>query len=192
MRVIAVISILVAQVSAFQSSKSLLPCRLPSSTLLREKSDKFDHIDHDQAMIDFTRHSAFQPFVEVTRSLSSSSSKRSSSPSLVSDQSSPPRGGAGSLSLAPIVAALLLNTWVPAVPSALALSDYNESGGAELAELPPPYIPVIFGLGLLAGVGLLTSSLGNVMDEEASLGLQSGAKAKKEMERGRSSFFKQR
>ena len=35
----------------------------------------------------------------------------------------------------------------------------------EFAELPPPYIPVIFGLGLLVGVGLLTGSLGNVMDE---------------------------
>ena len=34
-----------------------------------------------------------------------------------------------------------------------------------LAELPPPYVPALFGVGLLAGVGLLTSSLGNVMDE---------------------------
>lgn len=35
----------------------------------------------------------------------------------------------------------------------------------ELAELPPPYVPAIFGLVLLVGVGVLTSSLGNVMDE---------------------------
>lgn len=35
----------------------------------------------------------------------------------------------------------------------------------ELAELPPPYVPALFGVVLLAGVGLLTSSLGNVMDE---------------------------
>ena len=35
----------------------------------------------------------------------------------------------------------------------------------ELAELPPPYVPAIFSFVLLAGVGLLTSSLGNVMDE---------------------------
>ena len=35
----------------------------------------------------------------------------------------------------------------------------------ELAELPPPYVPAIFGIILLAGVGVLTSSLGNVMDE---------------------------
>ena len=59
-----------------------------------------------------------------------------------------------------------------------------------LADLPPPYVPVLFGLGLLAGVGLLTSSLGNVLDEEAMLGLQSGAQAKKEIERSRSSYFK--
>ncbi len=35
----------------------------------------------------------------------------------------------------------------------------------ELAELPPPYVPAVFAFVLLAGVGLLTSSLGNVMDE---------------------------
>ena len=35
----------------------------------------------------------------------------------------------------------------------------------ELAELPPPYVPALFGVVLLAGVGVLTSSLGNVMDE---------------------------
>ena len=54
------------------------------------------------------------------------------------------------------------------------------------------YIPAIFGVVLLAGVGILTSSLGDVMDEEASLGLQSGARAKKEIERSRSSYFKKR
>lgn len=35
----------------------------------------------------------------------------------------------------------------------------------EIVELPPPYVPVLFGVALLAGVGVLTSSLGNVMDE---------------------------
>lgn len=60
----------------------------------------------------------------------------------------------------------------------------------EIAELPPPYVPALFGVVLLAGVGLLTSSLGNVMDEESSLGMQSGARAKKERERSRSSYFK--
>jgi hypothetical protein len=62
----------------------------------------------------------------------------------------------------------------------------------ELAELPPPYIPVAFGIVLLVGVGLLTSSLGDIMTEESLLGLQSGAKAKKEMERSRSSYFKKK
>lgn len=61
----------------------------------------------------------------------------------------------------------------------------------ELAELPPPYVPALFGVALLVGVGIFTGSLGNVMDEEASLGLQSGARAKKEIERSRSSYFKQ-
>lgn len=60
----------------------------------------------------------------------------------------------------------------------------------DLAELPPPYIPVLFGVVLTAGVGVLTFSLGDVMTEEAALGLQSGAQAKKEIERSRSSYFK--
>lgn len=60
----------------------------------------------------------------------------------------------------------------------------------EIAELPPPYVPAIFGVVLLAGVGLLTSSLGNVYDEESSLGMQSGARAKKERDRSRSSYFR--
>ena len=37
----------------------------------------------------------------------------------------------------------------------------------EIAELPPPYVPALFGVALLVGVGLLTGSLGNVMDEES-------------------------
>ena len=60
----------------------------------------------------------------------------------------------------------------------------------EIAELPPPYVPALFGVLLVVGVGVLTSSLGNVMDEESSLGMQSGARAKKESERSRSSYFK--
>lgn len=35
----------------------------------------------------------------------------------------------------------------------------------EIAELPPVYVPALFGLVLVAGVGVLTASLGNVMDE---------------------------
>jgi len=72
------------------------------------------------------------------------------------------------------------------VAQGIASDDY------EIAELPPPYIPAIFGVLLLGGVGLLTATLGNVMDEEASLGLQSGARAKKEMDRSKSSYFGKR
>jgi hypothetical protein len=99
----------------------------------------------------------------------------------------------------------------------------------EIVELPPVYVPILFAIGVLGGVGVLTASLGNVMDEgeyvlsiylcrmtivpdvsifcctlisrmvqssmsftstEASLGLQSGARAKKERDRSRSSYFK--
>lgn len=77
-------------------------------------------------------------------------------------------------------------TITTAVQSAGAVDDY------EIADLPPPYVPVAFGFLLIVGVGVLTGSLGNVMDEEASLGLQSGARAKKEMQRSKSSYFKKR
>lgn len=35
----------------------------------------------------------------------------------------------------------------------------------DYADLPPPYVPALFSVVLLAGIGVLTSSLGNVMDE---------------------------
>jgi hypothetical protein len=60
----------------------------------------------------------------------------------------------------------------------------------EVSELPPPYIPVVFGILVIGGVGVLTASLGDVYTEESNLGLQSGARAKKERERSRSSYFK--
>lgn len=65
-------------------------------------------------------------------------------------------------------------------------------GEYEAVGLPPPYVPALFGVALLGGVALLTGSLGNVMDEEALLGMQSGARAKKEIERSRSSYFKKK
>jgi hypothetical protein len=71
------------------------------------------------------------------------------------------------------------------VPSAMAAAEE-----IEMAELPPPFVPVLFSLGLLVGVGVLTGSLGDVIDQEAMLGMQSGARAKKDIERSRSSYFK--
>jgi hypothetical protein len=73
------------------------------------------------------------------------------------------------------------------VPTAMAA--YDE---AELAELPNPIVPVIFSVGLLVGVGVLTGTLGDVIDQEAMLGMQSGARAKKDIERSRSSYFKKK
>eukprot|EP00984_Skeletonema_dohrnii_P038141 scaffold41023_cov122-Skeletonema_dohrnii-CCMP3373.AAC.2 len=60
----------------------------------------------------------------------------------------------------------------------------------EVTELPPPFVPVIFAIVVIGGVGVLTASLGDVYTEESNLGLQSGARAKKERERSRSSYFK--
>jgi hypothetical protein len=86
------------------------------------------------------------------------------------------------------IAASTLAVWTATISAALAAA----SDEVEMAELPPPYVPAVFAVVLLGGVGWFTASLGNVMDEEASLGLQSGAKAKKEMERSRSSYFKKK
>lgn len=46
----------------------------------------------------------------------------------------------------------------------------------ELAELPPPYVPALFGVVLLAGVGVLTASLGDVMEEGTFFPVGSRAK----------------
>lgn len=82
-----------------------------------------------------------------------------------------------------------LTAQVLPVAAAMAAADASDY---EVVDLPPPYVPALFGVALLGGVGLLTGSLGNVMDEEASLGMQSGARAKKEIERSRSSYFKKK
>jgi hypothetical protein len=38
----------------------------------------------------------------------------------------------------------------------------------EIADLPPPWVPAVFAVVLLLGVGALTGSLGNVIDEGKS------------------------
>jgi hypothetical protein len=129
--------------------------------------------------------------------------------------------------------------WAPTVAGLVSgLGGFVAQGMATdelvIEELPPPYVPALFGVLLLVGVGALTASLGNVMDEgkllnnsmmmmmmtrkvsklsrllyltlrsgeltlffvntfmttESQLGMQSGARAKKEIERSRSSYFK--
>ena len=35
----------------------------------------------------------------------------------------------------------------------------------EVAELPPVYVPIIFAIAIIGGVGVLTASLGDVMNE---------------------------
>ena len=79
--------------------------------------------------------------------------------------------------------------------AASAMADYYTDGASddlEIESLPPPYVPIIFAIVIIGGVGVLTSSLGDVMYDEASLGMQSGAQAKKERERSRASYFKKK
>jgi hypothetical protein len=73
-----------------------------------------------------------------------------------------------------------------ATTSVLAL----EEDTIEIAELPPIWVPIVFAIAIMVGSGLLTMSLGDVYNEESLLGMQSGARAKKERERSRSSYFK--
>jgi hypothetical protein len=53
-----------------------------------------------------------------------------------------------------------------AVLATAPLASFAESvDDLEIAELPPVYVPIIFAIGVIGGVGVLTASLGNVMDE---------------------------
>jgi len=81
---------------------------------------------------------------------------------------------------------------VSALASAVSSSSVSAPAAAalEVESLPDPLLPVLFSVALLVGVGLLTGSLGDVVAEEALLGDRSGARAKKEQERSRRSFFK--
>uniref|UniRef100_A0A7S0GFK0 Uncharacterized protein n=1 Tax=Proboscia inermis TaxID=420281 RepID=A0A7S0GFK0_9STRA len=88
--------------------------------------------------------------------------------------------------ISPVAALGTLTGFLGYTAAALAESSVT----LEEAELPPPYVPVAFAIFLVASVGLLTFSLGDVIADEAGLGNLSGAKAKKEMERSRSSYFK--
>lgn len=72
-----------------------------------------------------------------------------------------------------------------ATTSVLAIED-----DIEIAELPPVWVPIVFAIAIMVGSGILTMSLGDVYNEESLLGMQSGARAKKERERSRSSYFK--
>jgi len=47
----------------------------------------------------------------------------------------------------------------------LIASAVEDALDVEIAELPPPYVPILFSIGLVAGVGLLTGSLGDVIAE---------------------------
>ena len=41
----------------------------------------------------------------------------------------------------------------------------EEMDDVEISDLPPPYVPLLFSVFLLGGVGLLTNSLGDVISE---------------------------
>ncbi|CAM9816682.1 unnamed protein product [Discosporangium mesarthrocarpum] len=68
--------------------------------------------------------------------------------------------------------------------------DPDDVGSIAKSELPPMWVPVVLGAVLFAGIALLQSSLGDVMNDEAKLGKLSGARAAKQSARDRSMFKK--
>lgn len=58
------------------------------------------------------------------------------------------------------------------------------------SDLPPVWVPLAVVAALVAGIGLLQGSLGDVMNDEAKLGGMSGARAAKQSTRDRSMFKK--
>jgi hypothetical protein len=134
----------------------------------------------------FCQAVAFLPLSSVTRAGMPHSA---SDPSLVSMQSHADGDILASIRSNVVKAACFGSTFWTVLGASSAVQAADE---IEMAELPAPYVPVLFGVALLVGVGLLTGSLGDVLDEEASLGLQSGARAKKEIDRSRSSYFKKK
>lgn len=121
--------------------------------------------------------------LQLPQQPSSSDNESSSHTAINVSTANPPIGTRNNLQQSLLNGCIFFLTTTPL--SALAAAE-----DLEVAELPPVYVPVIFAIAILGGVGVLTASLGNVMDEEASLGLQSGARAKKERDRTRSSYFK--
>jgi hypothetical protein len=135
---------------------------------------------------------AFAPNSVVPKSRSSVAFRSVETPRFLSptDESSADDGNesaslASRSSAASVAAAGLASALFAFVPTAMAVTEE-----IEMAELPPPFIPVLFSIGLLVGVAVLTGTLGDVIDQEAMLGMQSGARAKKDIERSRSSYFK--
>lgn len=107
-----------------------------------------------------TPNASFPPRQMRLNSLQQSDDSYTSQEPLVQMVASEKRGFFGSR-IAPRVAGLCSG-----------LCGYVTRGMAEdveYAELPPPYIPAIFGVVLLAGVGVLTVSLGDVMSEGMSI-----------------------
>ena len=56
----------------------------------------------------------------------------------------------------------IVTAFVSAVGPALAATNSDD---LEIAELPPVYVPILFAIFIIGGVGLLTGSLGDVMND---------------------------
>ena len=53
----------------------------------------------------------------------------------------------------------------PIIARAVDVVDDSNLDDIEIAELPPVWVPIVFAIAILGGVGLLTSSLGDVYNE---------------------------
>mmetsp|Transcript_10049 Transcript_10049/g.15120 ORF Transcript_10049/g.15120 Transcript_10049/m.15120 type:complete len:136 (+) Transcript_10049:64-471(+) len=55
-------------------------------------------------------------------------------------------------------------------------------------KLPPAWLPICLAIALFIGISIQQLSLGDVMDDEAKLGMMSGARAAKKSARNRNMF----
>ena len=103
----------------------------------------------------FSIHQAKQQFVRTPPNFSQTSPSSSLIEVFGSDNKT--------ISPVPLVrsSVAILPFLYPSIASAVA--DFADD--VELAELPPVYVPILFAVAVLGGVGVLTASLGDVMDE---------------------------
>ncbi|GMH98794.1 hypothetical protein TrVE_jg8872 [Triparma verrucosa] len=72
---------------------------------------------------------------------------------------------------------------------ALTPSSPNEIPQPVYSELPSTSVPIILTLFLIAGIGILTTSLGDVVGEEAMTGDRAGLKARGEADKRKRKFL---
>lgn len=81
------------------------------------------------------------------------------------------------------VSTLLVVSFITTMTTNSLVAAAADGGGEyEYAELPPVYVPALIGVGLIVGVGALTASLGNIVDDGTCIMLLTNETKKKGVE----------